>query len=190
MDFCSTRPQLHLAFTQGAPVFDGSGKLISGGRKLSQTAAGAAKQSGSAKSTVVDMTDSRLEGDLLAPPTANGEYHIEGPKSTVGAPIFDGSGRLISAGRKLSQAAAVEAKRSGTIAAPVKATPVKPAPAATTKTSAPIVVDMTGTALEGFMLSGRSPSALAKIEGPPGTAAAASTATFDGFGRPIPTSGR
>lgn len=104
--------------TGNAPVFDSSGKLVSSGRRLSQTSVAAAKKtaapaapgqqaaaaqflaSRTSAPVVVDMTNSQLEKTLLAPPNANGQRaKIEGPVDTGNAPVFDGSGKLVSGGR-------------------------------------------------------------------------------------------
>ena len=94
----------------------------------------------------------------------------EGPADTGSAPVFDGTGRLVSGGRKLSQTQAPAAKKTAAPASPVKQ-------AATT---APQVVDMTGSAVQKFMLSSRTPSDRAKIEGPLDTSNAP---VFDGSGK-------
>lgn len=163
-----------------APTFNGSGKLISaGGRRLSQAAAAAKKTAAPAgpaqqaaagrtsNSQVVDMSNSRLQQTLLAPPNADGKAKIEGPQNYNFAPVFDGSGKLISAGgRKLSQAAGA-AKKAAAQAAPVQQTATSQTTA--TKTNAPVVVDMSNSQLQKTLLAPPTANGQYHIEGPENT---------------------
>ncbi len=127
--------------------------------------------------TVVDMSNSQLQKTLLAPPNANGQRaKIEGPADEGGAPVFDGSGKQVSGGRKLSQATTT--KKANAAAALPKQGIVK--------------VDQSASAVQKTLLA--QPNAngqRAKIEGPSDNAEAVSNApVFDGSGRLVSGNGR
>ncbi|KAK9903969.1 hypothetical protein WJX75_001572 [Coccomyxa subellipsoidea] len=108
---------------------------------------------------LVDMTGSQLEKTLLAPPNANGQRaKIEGPVDTGNAPVFDGSGKLVSGGRRLSQS---EAGRLST----GQRVSLQPAPQ---QVNTPAIVP------------GR-----VSIDSAGRAAGSSSAATFDAFGRPL-----
>ncbi len=69
--------------------------------------AAAAAATSSAAPVVVDMTTSSMQKFMLSSRPASNRAKIEGPVDEGGAPVFDGSGKQVSGGRKLSQAAAI-----------------------------------------------------------------------------------
>ncbi|BDA45715.1 hypothetical protein COCOBI_07-5020 [Coccomyxa sp. Obi] len=174
---------------QPSAVYTGGGSSVNAGRKLSQAAAAAKKPAAATQQAaasqflasrarteaaprVVDMTNSRLEQTLLAPPNANGKAKMEDPNGVEAT--FSGNGQLLSGGRKLAQAATTAKKT-----APTQQAAASQFLASRVKTeAAPTVVDMTHSRLEQTLLAPPNANGKAKMEDPNG-----SEATFSGNGQ-------
>ncbi len=184
-------------------TFTGTGQIVSGGRKLSQSSAAMAPEASAAiapeisaalapapgqqvafvasrpsvesapSSQVVDMSNSQLQQTLLAPPNASGEGKIEGPMQYTA--VYTGSGSSVATGRKLSQAASA-AKKPAAATQQAAASQFLASRARTE--AAPTVVDMTNSPLEQTLLAPPNANGKAKMEDPNG-----SEAVFSGSGQ-------